>query len=296
MGTTKIKATSVATAMWWAVFALLFPAAAGIYFFGIQSFFLIISTVLISVIAEALFQFFSKQKITVNDGSAVVTGLLLALILPPQLPIWIGGIGAVFAIVIVKGLFGGLGFNVFNPALAARGLLLLSWPLAMTTWYKPFEAITTATPLYLAKGGMVSFDYYDLFIGFRAGSIGETSSLAILIGAAILFYKKIISWPTPIFYILTVALFTFILGEDPIFYILSGGLLIGAFFMATDAATVPKTILGRIIFGFGAGFFTVIIRFFGTFPEGVTYSILIMNMLTPLLDKYLWQAKFGVNE
>ncbi len=195
-------------------------------------------------------------------------------------------IGAIFAVVIVKCLFGGLGYNIFNPALAARAALLASFPVAMTLWVRPFDAISSATPLYLAKYGMALPNYLDLFLGNRAGSLGETSALAILIGAAILFWKKIIDWPAPTAFIGSVAILTFLLGKDPLFYTLSGGLLLGAFFMATDYVTAPVTTKGRFIFGLGCGVFTVLIRFFGGFPEGVNYAILIMNMLTPIIDKY----------
>lgn len=279
--------------MWWVFFALLFPTAAAAYFFGLQALILIFFTTLIAVISEAVFQWFAKRPITVSDGSAAVTGILLALILPPTLPLWIAAIGAVFAVILVKGLFGGLGFNIFNPALAARAVLLSSWPVAMTTWVKPFETVTAATPLYLAKIHQIVPGYWELFIGNRAGSLGETSALAILIGAAILFWKKIIDWPAPVAYIGTVALLTFLLGHDPIFYVLSGGLLIGAFFMATDYVTTPVTTKGRFIFGLGCGIMTVLVRFFGGFPEGVNYSILLMNILTPIIDTYARPKLFG---
>ncbi len=279
--------------MWWVAIALLFPVIAATYFFGFKALVLIIFTTLIAVASEAVFQWFAKQPIDVSDGSAAVTGILLALIVTPTLPLWMAAIGAVAAVVLVKGLFGGLGFNIFNPALAARAILLASWPVAMTTWVKPFDAITTATPLYLAKIHEVVPGYWELFIGNRAGSLGETSVLAILIGAGILFWKKIIDWPAPTAYIGTVAIFTLLLGHDPIFGILSGGLMLGAFFMATDYVTAPVTVKGRFVFGLWCGVMTVLIRYFGGFPEGVNYSILIMNMLTPLIDRYARPRLFG---
>jgi len=280
--------------MWWVAFSLLFPIAAATYFFGLNSLVLIIFTTLVSVIAEAVYQKQAKRSVTAGDGSAVVTGILLALILPPTLPLWMAAIGAVLAVVMVKGLFGGLGFNIFNPALAARAILLASWPVAMTTWVKPFEAVTTATPLFLVnKMHAAAPAYLDLFIGNRAGSLGETSALAILIGAVILFWKKIIDWPAPTAYIGTVAVLTLLLGHDPWFGILSGGLMIGAFYMATDYVTTPVTTKGRLIFGAGCGVMTVLIRYFGGFPEGVNYSILLMNMLTPIIDKYALPRLFG---
>ena len=213
-----------------------------------------------------------------------MTGILLALVLPPTLPLWMAGVGAGVAIILVKGLFGGLGFNIFNPALAARAILLASWPVAMTTWVTPIDAVTTASPLLLAKMTQAVPDYLNLFLGNRAGSLGETSILAILIGAGILYWRRIIDWPAPTAYIGTVALLTFLLGRDPLFHVLSGGLLLGAFFMATDYITAPVTTPGRFIFGLGCGIITVLIRLYGGFPEGVNYSILFMNMLTPLID------------
>jgi len=279
--------------MWWVAFALLFPAAAATYFFGLKALVLIIFTTFVAIASEAVFQWLAKRSITVSDGSAAVTGILLALIIPSTLPLWMAAIGAILAVGLVKGLFGGLGFNIFNPALAARALLLASWPVAMTNWVKPFETVTTATPLFLAKMGQVVPGYWDLFIGNRAGSLGETSVLAILIGAVILFYKKIIDWPAPTAYIGTVAIMTYLLGHDPLFGILSGGLMIGAFFMATDYVTAPVTVKGRFIFGLGCGVMTVLIRYFGGFPEGVNYSILLMNILTPIIDKYARPRLFG---
>ncbi|MDD5382527.1 MAG: RnfABCDGE type electron transport complex subunit D [Candidatus Margulisbacteria bacterium] len=280
--------------MWVVVLALLFPAAAGVYFFGLPALVLIVFTTLVAVITEAVCQWLAKRPITAADGSAVVTGLLLALILPPTFPLWMAAIGAVFAIGIVKVLFGGLGFNIFNPALAARAFLLASWPVAMTTWIRPFDAVTTATPLFLVnKMHQAAPGYWDLFIGNRAGSLGETSVLAILIGALVLLLTRVIDWPAPAAFIGSVALFSWLLGHDPWFAIMSGGLMIGAFFMATDYVTAPVTTKGRFIFGLGCGIMTVLIRYFGGFPEGVNYSILFMNILTPLIDRYARPKLFG---
>ena len=279
--------------MRWVNFALLFPVAAATYFFGLKALILVVFTTLIAILSELVFQWLAKRPITVSDGSATTTGILLALILPSTLPLWMAAIGAMMAIILVKGLFGGLGFNIFNPALAARALLLASWPVAMTHWIKPLDTITSATPLFLAKMGQAVPGYWDLFIGNRAGSLGETSVLMILVGAAILLWKKIIDWPAPTAYLGTVALLAFILGKDPLFAVLSGGLMIGAFFMATDYVTTPVTTKGRFIFGLGCGIMTVLIRFYGGFPEGVNYSILFMNILTPLIDKYARPRLFG---
>ncbi|MDI6732010.1 MAG: RnfABCDGE type electron transport complex subunit D [Candidatus Margulisbacteria bacterium] len=279
--------------MHWVLLALLLPSAAGVFFFGIPALLLMLVTTATAVIAEIVFNWLAKKPFTAADGSAAVAGLLLALILPPALPLWMGAIGAVFAIVAVKGLFGGLGYNIFNPALAARAFLLASWPVAMTAWARPFDAVASATPLYLAKYGLVLPSYLDLFLGNRAGSLGETSALAIILGAGILFWKKIIDWPAPAAFIGTTAIFTVLLGKDPLFYCLSGGLLIGAFFMATDYVTTPVTTAGRFIFGLGCGILTVLIRFFGGFPEGVNYAILLMNMLTPVIDSYVRPRVYG---
>jgi electron transport complex protein RnfD len=283
----------VKSIMWWVAFALLFPVAAATYFFGWRALVLIGFTTLTAVLAEAAFQRSIGRTVTVRDGSAAVTGILLALVLPPTLPLWMAGIGAVVAIALVKGLFGGLGFNIFNPALAARAILLASWPVAMTTWVAPMDAMTTASPLLLAKMNEALPGYLNLFLGSRAGSLGETSVLAILIGAGILYWKRIIDWPAPTAYIGTVALLTFLLGQDPLFHIFTGGLLLGAFFMATDYVTAPVTTPGRFIFGLGCGIITVLIRLYGGFPEGVNYSILFMNMLTPLIDAYVRPRLFG---
>ena len=270
-----------------------FPVAAATYFFGFKALLLILFTTLVAVLAEAAFQRVVGQPVSVRDGSAAVTGILLALVLPPTLSLWMAGIGAIAAVVLVKGLFGGLGFNIFNPALAARAILLASWPVAMTTWVTPIDSVTTASPLFLAKMHEAVPGYLSLFMGNRAGSLGETSVLAILIGAGILYWKKIIDWPAPTAYIGTVALLTLLLGQDPLFHVLSGGLLLGAFFMATDYVTAPVTTQGRFIFGLGCGIMTVLIRLYGGFPEGVNYSILLMNMLTPVIDAYVRPRLFG---
>jgi Na+-translocating ferredoxin:NAD+ oxidoreductase subunit D len=280
--------------MWLVASALIFPVAAGVYFFGPNALVLIITTTLAAVLTEAVCQWLAKRPVTVSDGSAAVTGLLLALILPPTFPLWMAAIGAVFAIAVVKVLFGGLGFNIFNPALAARAFLLASWPVAMTTWVQPFSAITAATPLFLVnKMQAVAPGYWDLFIGNRAGSLGETSVLAILAGAGLLLLLGIIDWPAPAAFIGTVGLLSWLLGHDPLFAVMSGGLILGAFFMATDYVTAPVTTQGRFVFGFGCGLLTVLIRYFGGFPEGVNYSILIMNMLTPIIDRLARPRLFG---
>lgn len=277
-------------------FSLIFPTIAGTYFFGLGALALVLFTGLMAMAAEAVFQKLAKQPVTVRDGSAFITGVLLGLVLPPGFPFWMAGLGAVFSIVVVKGLFGGLGFNIFNPALAGRAFLMASWPVAMTSWLRPFDAVTTASPLYLAKIGGAVPDYWVLFLGNRAGSIGETSILLILIAAAFLFWKKIIDWPAPVAFIGTVFVLSYFLGQDPLFQVLTGGLVFGAVFMATDYVTGPVTPKGRFIFGLGCGVLTVLIRFYGGFPEGVNYAILLMNILTPVIDKYSRPRIYGGNK
>jgi electron transport complex protein RnfD len=252
-----------------------------------------------------LYNLLTNEKITLADGSALVTGLLLAFNLPPEIPFWIPVIGGSVAIAIGKQIFGGLGYNIFNPALFARAFLLAAWPAQMTAWVAPFnwshwwsqltllspgswtiDAVSTATPLTLMKMQGTSTPYWNLFVGQIGGCLGETSALAILIGAAYLLYKGTITWHVPFCYLGTVAGMSVLLGRDPLFQLLSGGLMLGAFYMATDVVTSPMTNVGRVLFGIGCGVVTVLIRTFGAFPEGVSYSILLMNACTPLLDRY----------
>lgn len=280
--------------MWMVVIALLPAAVAGVYFFGADALFIILFSVFSAVLTEGIIQKFLKKPLTILDGSAVITGMLLGLILPPTVPIWIPISGAVFAVAIGKHVFGGLGFNIFNPALAGRAFLVASWPLLMTKWISP-DGITGATPLGILKlEGIKAAGYSQLFLGNISGCIGETSALALLIGALFLFYRKIISWRIPLTYIGTVFLFSLIFGKDPVFHVLAGGLFIGAFFMATDYVTSPITKNGKLIFGFGCGILTVIIRLYSGLPEGVMYSILLMNALTPLIERYTAPKPFGL--
>lgn len=286
---------TTAKIMWSVVIALLPTTAMGVYFFGIHAFYIILVSVIAAITTEGLFQLITKRKVRIFDGSAVITGILLALILPPNVPLWIPALGSFFAIFLVKELFGGLGHNIFNPALAARAILLASFPLIMTSWISPFDAISCATPLGIIKDNLLFPlpSYLTLFIGTRAGCLGETSVLALLIGATFLFLRKIISWHIPLSFIATVALFSFFAGKNPLFQILSGGLILGAFFMATDYTTSPITKKGQIVFGFGSGIITSLIRFWGGYPEGVCYSILLMNCLVPLIDRYTLPKRFG---
>ncbi|MEW6229008.1 MAG: RnfABCDGE type electron transport complex subunit D [Bacillota bacterium] len=284
------------------VLALMPAALAGVWFFGLRAFAMMVLCVAAAVGTEAGLQRLMKRPVTVGDYSAVVAGLLLALVLPPDLPLWMGVIGAVFSMAIAKFIFGGLGQNIFNPALIGRAVLLASWPVFMTRWRWPifsapwipdFDAVSSATPLALLKLGGIRTPYLNLFLGNVAGSIGETSALAILVGAAYLLYRGHISLRIPVSFIGTVAVLTALLGQDPLFHVLAGGLMLGAFFMATDYVTSPVTPKGQIIFGMGCGVLTVFIRLYGGYPEGVCYAILIMNAATALIDRSTMPRKFG---
>jgi len=253
-----------------------------------------------AVLTEALLARLMRKEVAVYDGSAFITGLLLALTLPPTVPLWIPLVGAAFAIGIGKMAFGGLGANIFNPALVGRSFLVASWPVLMTTW--ALDGITTATPLSVAKNqglnvllresGAAGL-YKSMFLGSIAGSIGETSALVILLCGLFLIFKKIIDWRVPLFYISTVFLFSLILGKNPFFHILAGGLFLGAFFMATEYVTTPITAKGRVFFAIGCGLLTVVIRLYSGLPGGVSFSILLMNALTPIIDRYTLPRRFG---
>ncbi|HEY8392127.1 MAG TPA: RnfABCDGE type electron transport complex subunit D [Capillibacterium sp.] len=314
--------------MWMVVLALVPASIAAVYFFGWPTLKLLFASMGAAVLTEALCELFMKRPLTITDGSAVVTGLLLALTLPPTVPVWLPAVGAAFAIIFGKQVYGGLGYNPFNPALIGRAFLLASWPSLMMNWVWPegslgwaesattlsgataaatgatagatagatvqtVDAIASATPLALWRGGITDIPYLQLYLGNIAGSLGETSALAILLGGLFLLVYKLIDWRIPCSYLGTVALFAFLLGEDPLFHLLAGGLLFGAFFMATDYVTTPVTPLGRLFFGIGCGLLTILIRKFGGFPEGVCYSILIMNTTTPLLDRWTVPKRFG---
>lgn len=291
---------SVQTIMRDVVIALIPACIAGVYFFKLRALIVILTAIISSVLSEYLWQRFTGRKITINDYSAVVTGILIAFNTPPTIPLWMVVIGCIFAIIVVKQLFGGLGQNIVNPALAARAVLLASWPVAMTTW--TLDGSTTATPLALLKSGANFQELPSLanaFLGNIGGCIGETSALAILIGAAYLLYRKVISWEIPVFYIGTVAILTTLLRNSGFSYgnglyeIFTGGLMLGAFFMATDYTTSPVTRKGQIVFAIGCGIIATVIRVFGGYPEGVSYSILIMNLVVPLIDKFITPKKFG---
>jgi electron transport complex protein RnfD len=295
--------SSISGIMFDVVIALVPAVIAAAIFFGMRALFVIGISIATAVLTEALIQYLMKKPVTINDWSAVVTGLLLAFNLPPTAPWWLAVIGSAFAIAIVKQLFGGLSYNFLNPALAARAFLLASWPVRMTAWVQPgVDAVTTATPLAILKGTEAAGQLpslMDMFVGNIGGTIGETSALALLIGAAYLLYKRVINWRIPFIYIATVGVLTWILGPNgaftgqPLYHILGGGLILGAFFMATDYVTSPVTPLGQIIMGLGCGIITVVIRLYGGYPEGVSYSILFMNVATPLIERYTVPKKFG---
>ncbi len=302
--------TSVAGIMLDVLIALLPAAVCGTYFFGMKAVLLIATCVASCILAEALCRMAMKRESTVGDLSAVVTGLLLALNLPPGLPPWMAVAGSVFAIGVAKQVFGGLGCNPFNPALAARAFMLVSFTGAMTTWTaSPWmvsaggvEAMTHATPLAFVKRGAEGLDMgqlallKDLFVGNVNGCIGETSALALLAGAAYLLFRRVITWHVPVAFLGTMFVFaTFHGGLPPLVHVLSGGALLGAFFMATDYVTSPATASGKLIFGCGCGLLTMCIRTAptGAYPEGVSFSILVMNAFTPLISRWTRPRPFG---
>jgi electron transport complex protein RnfD len=307
------------------VISLLPVTVWGIVIFGVSALLNVAVSVAAAVIGEALFRRITKQEIRIKDCSAVVTGLLLALVVPPSTPLWMTALGALFAVVVAKEFFGGLGANVFNPALAGRAFLLMSFPAAMTTWLKPTGLTGLRTPFYQFSGGNLvdgattasplgilkenaaaglgavesSLDVSsygemlkELFLGNRAGCIGETSILLILAGGLFLLVTKTIDWRAPVALIVTSFIASWALGMDPLFSVLSGGIVFGAVFMATDYTSAPVTDYGKLIFGVGAGLLAVLIRKFGNYPEGASYGILIMNMATPFLNRML-HKKYG---
>jgi len=269
----------------------------GIMLYGSGALVTILVSVVCAVCFEAMFQKLTKQPVTIKNCSAAVTGVLLALVLPPTTPVWQTILGALFAIVVAKGFFGGLGANVYNPALTGRAFLFVSFPTALgATWLTPgTDAISSATTLSQIKEGSFSADpsvYMQFFFGHRAGCIGETSILLILVSFIFLLVTRVIDWRAPLAMIATVAATTAIAGGDVIMALVSGGLIFGATFMITDYATTPVTKPGRLVFGFGCGLITFLIRKFGGYPEGVMFSILIMNSFTAFLNN-LTTRKYG---
>ncbi|MBQ4516468.1 MAG: RnfABCDGE type electron transport complex subunit D [Clostridia bacterium] len=281
-----------------------------IVFFGLRSLYIVAITVISCVGFEYLWQKITKKPVTISDGTALVTGVLLAMNVPVTAPWWMMVIGSFVAIIIAKQLYGGVGHNFVNPALAGRAFLLASWPVLMTRWVMPFttgfsispDLVSSATPLAILKGTQegVLPSFIDMFIGNMSGCLGETSALALILGGAYLVIRKVISPRIPLCFIGTVAVLSFIFSNGDLssahsvlYNILSGGLMLGAIFMATDYVTSPITAKGQIIMGIGCGIITFVIRKLGGYPEGVTYAILLMNIATPLIDKYCRPKKFG---
>ena len=284
------------------VLSLMPALVAGIWVLGINSLVLTVISMAAAIVTEWLYSAVTKTRNTVIDGSAAVTGMLLAMTLPATTPYWQAVVGAVFAILFVKLLFGGLGQNIFNPALAARAFLLLIYPVGLTR-YAGLDGVTAATPLHhMVMPALPEESILDMFLGNCPGSIGEISALALLLGGAYLVWRKVISIRIPAAYIGTVAVLTLVFSKtgDPISWMLyslfSGGLMLGAIFMATDYATSPATPVGQVIYGIGCGILTVIFRYYGLFPEGVTYAILIMNAFVWFIDRHTAMRRFGTGK
>ena len=316
---------TTAAIMWTVAACLTPPLILSVFIFGVQTLLITLVSVGASVATEAISQKALGRPVQVRDGSAVITGLLLAYVIPPGVPWWTPVTGAVMAIFVTKALMGGLGFNIFNPALIGRAFLVATYPVMMTTaWLEPLrdaavfkhvgpgvDAVSTATPLhvlkhygmsaFIEKFGSLSTVYADFFFGLRPGCIGETSVLLLLIGGFVLIYKRYISWHIPTAVLATVGLLTWIFGGDtfftgnPLLAVLSGGVILGAFFMATDYVTSPSQKTGQLIFGAGIGALTVLIRLKGGYPEGICYAILLMNPLTPALDQWFRPKRFSAD-
>ena len=271
--------------------ALLPAVIAGCVVFGLRARLVVAVTTAACVFFEWGFEKLCHTPSTISDLSAAVTGVLLAMNLPVSIPLWQAVFGALVAIVAVKGLFGGIGKNFANPAITARIVMFLAFSKTMTAWVFP-DAVSSATPLAMMASGE-SVDYLTLLLGNHGGCLGETSALALLIGFAYLLIRGVISWHTPVCFVGTVFVMSLILGQDAVGQILSGGLMLGAIFMATDYSTTPSTDWGRVLFGIGAGLLTVLIRFYGAYAEGVSFAILFMNILTPYLSKWTETKPFG---
>lgn len=309
--------------MWTVVGTLIPPLLLSVFLFGFQTLIITLVSVGSCVAAEVISQKALHRPVTVKDGSAVITGLLLAYVIPPGVPYWMPLLGAVVAIFVTKHLMGGIGFNIFNPALMGRAFLVATYPVAMTSaWLPPIrdgsifkymgtgvDALSTATPLYILKHygigaviekfGSLSTIYRDFFIGLRPGSIGETSALLLLLGGLFLLYKGYITWHIPVSVIVSIGFFTWIFGGERLFTgnfliaLLSGGVSLGAFYMATDYVTSPNQKKAKLIFGAGVGALTVLIRLKGGYPEGICYAILLMNGLSPALDGWFKPRRFA---
>ena len=291
------------------IIALIPALAVSVFVFGAAALISAVVSVAAAVAWEWLYRKLLKKPQTIGDLSAALTGLLLSMVCPPTLPWWMLIVGDFFAIFLVKQLYGGMGKNFLNPALAGRAALVACYASQMTTWAAPrgVDAVTAATPLAMMKAGefealTAQYSVSDMFVGFIGGSLGEVSAVALLCGGVYLMLRKVISWHIPVSYIATVAVLTFLFpqGNDALTWMLynvfGGGLMLGAFFMATDYVTSPVTKKGQLIFGFGCGALTVFIRYFGSYPEGVCYSILVMNCLVWIIDKYTKPTRFGVDK
>ena len=300
------------------IYSLLPACGVAIYFFGFRALLILLLCVAGCMVAEAVCQRLMHRPVTIADGSAALTGILLALNLPPSSPWWLALLGAVIAIVIGKQVYGGLGYNPFNPALVARVVLLISFPVQMTAWTSPaplgskVDVVTAATPLGEMKTAVMltgelplaaKQGLSDYFIGNMAGSLGEISALALLLGGLFLLWRRIITWHVPVSFIGSALVFSGIFWlvdssryPSPLFHLLTGGLMLGALYMATDMVTGPVTPKGLIVFGAGCGIITVLIRLFGGYPEGVSFAILLMNAATPLIDRLTRPRKFGLVE
>lgn len=303
---TEITITSI---MLDVIIALIPATLMGVYYFGFRALMVVLTAVAASVLSEYAYQKIMKKHVSVNDLSAVVTGLLLALNLPVTIPLWMVVIGSAFAIIIVKQLYGGLGRNFMNPALAARCFMVIAWGAAMSAFVDPFagygpDAISQATPLGVLKGiseGDIP-SIKDAFFGVKPGTIGETSGVMLILGGLYMMYKRVISWRIPTLYIVSFAILTYFFGSNltdgsqfnfTILSVCTGGLFLGAIFMATDYATTPTTKVGQTIFALGCGALTFVIRRYGSYPEGASFAILLMNIVTPLIDRYVRPKKFG---
>ncbi len=294
---------STKQAMWFVVIALIPALLSAVIFFGPYQLLIVFTSVLFCVGTEFLIKKIRKRKITIDDGSAVITGLLLGLILPPNFSLSSTAIGAVFSIAIGKEVFGGLGYNIFNPALVGRAFLQAAFPVAITTWTNPnfsVDTVTSATPLAAYKFDKVFTSIQPMFLGNIGGSLGETSALAILIGGIFLIAVGVVNYRVPLAMIVGMLIFAGLFWlidpvkyPNPVFQLVAGGYLFGTFFMATDWVTSPLTSKGMWIFGLGIALLVVLIRIFGGLPEGVMYAILIMNSLVPIINRYTYPRIFG---
>ena len=281
--------------------ALLPTLIASVLIFGFQALLLTAVTVAACVVFEYAYCKLVGRDVTISDLSAVVTGLLLAFNLPSTFPIWMAVVGSLFAIVMVKNLFGGIGQNFANPAIAGRVILLISFSGPMTSWMIPekavggFRLVSGATPLAVnALGNTADLpSYADMFLGLRGGSLGETCILALLIGGIFLIVRGVIKPIIPVAFLGTIAVFALLVGQDPLFHLMAGGAVLGAFFMATDYVTSPVTDMGKLIFGIGCGLITMVIRVYGNYPEGVSFAILLMNVIAPHIDSLTKSKPFG---